>query len=798
MKLRATSPTPPALGKPGPSLGLNLSVSMAQVLAVTQALALCGALTFAMPPALFADVSVSPAPPKAAAPLATDQGLADWRLQPFSDLASHGVLWRRGPGLLAWRLSSARAFGSLAAAPNGAKFLFDFDLSVLVDGSTRPRFVSCTASLENWPLWAMESAKDGDLQADAVTVFSAQDVLVAMVTLKNTGDKTLRVRPCLNLKRDGEGLNGSVELSPRYPAVWLSLDRSQMVGRPLVDIAGVWMGGPGRQAVLVGVPLKPHETRSLDSQGLDLTLGWDRSQALAPGETLHLPILLAWGDDLTAVKNSADTQWKSSALPAGQALARARKRWALIEARLPRLPQHERLLRRAALDLLLSDYGRHAALGADQFSAQKGLRDAFFSVDTPLAALGWAELDFGKAEDAVLDLSSFSASAPAAVPPFTGDEKLAWDAAGLPLNSLVAWELYHRDPKAQRAAAFLSNFGERLRNECAWWPPNRDGDGNGLYAFATAEEEPSYMQAADSTDFSASTPASLETWSLALTSLVAWQMQVGAALAQAAGDQDESGRLLAVARHSQEAIHDQAWDLTQSAYVQGLDGFWPLFLGLETDESRAHSEIEGWFLTQTAQKQEPWLQNGSWEPWRVYFAARTLAAFGYLKESKAISDDFINKMEKMDSFPSKIATDGTYQGGDSAATAATIIEFLLEREQQEVFLNHSTGEFSARFLQFRSLDGSFYMKITKLPLKNEKYAQIKVETPLHGKILAEKAFIFSCPESLLIQIQSALGMDISPAANPTHLIFKDAHQVELLVPATRRILVRFVSEQKQN
>jgi hypothetical protein len=274
-------------------------------------------------------------------------------------------------------------------------------------------------------------------------------------------------------------------------------------------------------------------------------------------------------------------------------------------------------------------------------------------------------------------------------------------------------------------------------------------------------------------------------------------MQVGAALAQAAGNQDESKHLLAIAQHSQQAIHDQAWDLTQSAYVQGLDGFWPLTLGLESDENRAHSEIEGWFLTQTAQNQVPWLQNGSWEPWRVYFAARTLAAFGYLKESKAISDDFINKMEKMDSFPSKIAADGSYQGGGSAATATAILEFLLEREQEEIFLNHSTGEFSARFLQFRSLDGSFYMKRTKLPLKNDKYALIKIETPLHGKILTEKAFIFSCPESLLIQIQSAIGMDISSAASPKHLIFKDAHQVELLVPASRRILVRFVSEQKQ-
>jgi hypothetical protein len=759
---------------------------------MTSALVL--ALVLGLGPALSATGQASPARAKAAAPAPMDLGLADWSLQPLSDFASHGVLWRRKPGLLAWRLSSARAFGSLAAAPNNAKLFFDFDLTVLVDGAPGPRFASATASVENWPLWASESAQDAGLRAGAVTLFSARDTALAVVTLENIGGKTLRLRPCLSLRRDGQGLNAGVELSPRYPAVWLSLDRSQAVGRSLVDYAGVWMGVPDLRAVQGGALLRPRETRSLNGQDLDLSLCAGRAQVLAPGQTLRLPILLAWGEDLPTVQRAAEQAWKSSALPPGQAYARARNRWALIEARLPRIPQHERLLRRAALDLLLSDYGRQAALGADQFSAQKGVRDAFFSVDTPLAALGWAELDVGKAEGAVLDLSSFSASAPAAVPPYTGDEKLLWDASGLPLNGLVAWELYHRDPQPLRAAQFLSAFGERLRNECAWWPPNRDGDGNGLYAFAAEEEEPSYLQSSDTPDFSS--PVGLETWSLALTSLVAWQMQVAAALAQAVGNQDESVRLLAVARHSQEAIHDQAWDLTQSAYVQGLDGFWPLSLGLETDENRAQSEI-AYILKQVAQKKEPWLEQGSWEPWRVYFAARTLAAFGYFKESKEISDDFINKMEKMDSFPSKIAADGTYQGGGSAATAAAVMELLLEREQQEVFLNHSTGEFSARFLQFRSLDGSFYMKRTKLPLKNEKYAQIKIETPNHGKILSENAFIFSCPESLVIQIQSQTGMDISPAASPARLIFKDAHQVELLVPSSRRILVRFVSEQKQ-
>ncbi|HTB21302.1 MAG TPA: hypothetical protein VK914_01200 [bacterium] len=734
-------------------------------------------------------------PPFPAPKQAADPGLADWSLQPFSDFASHGVLWRRGPGLLAWRLSSARAFGSLAAAPNPAKLLFDLDLSVLVEGQARPRFVSVTASLEDSPLWSSEMAQDSGLRAKAVTLFCSQDVALAVLTLENTGGTAIKLRPSLNLSRDGLGLAGAVQVSGHYPAVWLSLDRGQALGRSFVEYAGVWMEAPDLSVSMGGQGLKARQTRALDSQGFHLSMSWNRARLLKPGQGLRLPILLAWGNDEAAVQKTAETQWLAWALPQGKALIQAHKRWAAMLAPLPRLAQHERLLQRAALDLYLDKYGRQEALGADEFSAQKGLRDAFFSVDTPLAALGWSELDMGTAQGAVLDLSSFSARASAAVPPYCGDEKLSWDAAGLPLNALAAWELYHRDPQPQRAAQFLGTFGQRLRNECAWWPPNRDGDGNGLYAFSGAEEEPSYMQAPDSSVFSK--PVSLESWSLSLTSLVAWQMQVAAALAQAAGNKQESDQLLAISKHSQEAIHDQAWDLTRSAYVQGLDGFWPLFLGLDNDNTRAKDEIEGWFLKALAQNQDPWIENGSWEPWRVYFAARTLAAYGYFKESKAISDDFIDKMEKMDSFPSKINADGTFEGGDSAATAATILEFLLEREQQEVFLTPSSGEFSSRFIQFHSLDGSFYMRRMQLPQKNDKYALIKIETPKHGKIMDEKAFIFSCPESLTVQIQSSMGLDISRAGSPGRLIFKDAHQVELLAPARQRILVRFVSEQKQ-
>lgn len=752
-----------------------------------------------------AGLAASKGPSRVLAPVPSeDQGLADWSLQPFSDFASHGVLWHRGQGLLAWRLCSARAFGSLAAAPHGAKLLFDMDFDVQVEGEGAARFMGLTPSVESWPRWAVEKAQDGDLQAEAVTVFSAMDLVVAAVNLKNAGSKPLLVRPCLHLRRNGDGLRGSALLSARYPAVWLSLDRGQAVGRPLVEAVGVWMGGKDWTADLAGSTMNARLTQDLGDQGLVLNLGWQNSQVLAPGQTLRIPVLLDWGTDMDSVQKNAQEAWVSAALPQGKAYADARARWALSEAHLPRVALHGRLMKRAALDLMLSEYAPQASLSASQFSADKGLEDAFFSVDSPLAALGWAELDQDKAEAALLDLASFSAAAPAAVPPYTGEEKLPWDAAGLPLNAWAAWELYHRDPKPSRAAQFLAQFGARLRNECAWWPPNRDGDGNGLYAFAREEEKPAYMRRADTTAPAAG-PAKavpgapvLEDWSLALTSLVAWQMQAAAALAQAAGNQAEAEQLLAVARHSQEAIHATAWNLTQNAYVQGMDGLWPLALGLESDEGRAKAELEAWFLKKLALKQDPWIESGVWEPWRLFLAARTLASFGYFEQSRQISEDFLSKMDQMTSFPSEIRADGTYDPGASAATASCIMEFLLDRQEQEVFLTENTGEFTSKWIQFRSLDGSFYMKRSSLPDKKEKYAEIKVETPKHGKILAENAFTFSCPESLAIQIQSDRGIDVSRVSSPDRLIFKDAHRIELLVPAKQEILVRFGPEAKQN
>jgi hypothetical protein len=741
-------------------------------------------------PAAPMKAKVRRAPAAVSAAASVDEGLADFSLQPFTDLGSHGVLWRRGKGLLAWRLCSARAFGSQAAGPNGAKCLADISLDLDVEGGA-PAFVSVTPEIQDGPLWAGEKAAVDGLSVEDGLVFDQRDLVVGAVNLRNLSGKVLRLRPRFHLRRDGDGFKGSAELSGRYPAVWLTLDRSQAVGRRLVEYAGVWVGGSPAFATLSGETLTPRIAKDFGANGMDLTLTWVKALALAPGQSLRIPILWVWGNDLDVIQKAAVERWVVSAQPKGRALGLARRRWSDAVHRIPECPGRERLTHRALLDLLNADYGREASLAADAFSAQKGIKDAFFSVDSPLAACAWAEWDWDAAEAAVLDQESFSAAAPAAVPPFTGEEKLPWDAAGLPLNGWAAWELYHRDPDPQRATRFFTAFGTRLRNECAWWPPNRDGDGNGLYAYARDEEKPEAAGPA---------PANpgLEQWSLSLTSVVSWQFQVGAALAQAAGDSAEAERLMALARHSQEALRAQAWDVTRSAYVQGLDGFWPLELGLETDPARAAQQMRVGLLDPLRVHQDPWTENGEFHPWKVYMVSRALAANGALSESAEVANDFLDRMAALKAFPAVLKTpNGALEGG-SAATASAILELALGREQQEMFLTTETGEFKARWLQFRSLDGNFYMKRVRLPKKNAKYAEISVETLKHGKILAEGAFVVSATEPMAFQIQSEQPLSISPAEHPERPIFKQAHKVEWLLPASKKFLIRFNQETKQN
>lgn len=745
--------------------------------------------------------------PKAAVPAFDDLNLADWRRQPFSDHASHGVLIRREAGFLGWSLRSAFAFGSQAAAPHPAKGLLDLALELQVEGEAQPRFAAQGVTLNSYPRWAEESAQDGPLRAEAVTVFSGEDVVVAAANIKNTSKQALRLRPRLRIQRRREGLQAKVLQRNAEPALLFSLDRAAAVGRPLLEHVALRLGGQSGRTSWVQAsslkPLSPGQAQALeDGQALDLELTWPAPQLLAPGQTLRVPLLLAWGLDADAVQKQAALHWRDHALPVGKAWGQAKARWAATKRRLPLVaPERQRLMGRAALDLLMADYAPRQGLNADQFSAQKGYRDAFFSVDAPLAALGWAELDLDRAQGSLLELSAFSAAAPAPLPPYSGEEKLAWEAAGLPLHALVAWELYHRDPQAPRAGAFLGRFGERLRNECAWWPGARDGDGNGLYAFARDEEMPPYLLRKPILpifDASASSPTaalpSLQTWSLALSSLVAWQMQAASALAGAAGNQPEAERWLDQSQKIRRALQAEAWDPQAQTYRQGIEALWLLMLGLEDSPERWQSWFEKTLNPTLSVGEKPWIEQGFETPWRFYFLARTLASYGYFELERELTDRFLNEIDKKPCLDYEYSSDLDKSVGGSAATAAIITQLLLGRQEQDVYLTEKTAEFSAPMVQFRTIDGNFYLKRNRLPEKKAKYADIKVETPSHGPILAEKTFIFSSDEPLAIQIQSEWPMDISDLNRKGALIFKQSRRVELLVQPRTRIQVRFFSK----
>ena len=550
------------------------------------------------------------------------------------------------------------------------------------------------------------------------------------------------------------------------------------------------------------------------SHGLALELTWNLSQLIRPGQVLRVPVLLAWGPDLGAVQKAALGQWNASALPLGRAWAAAKARWMALRRVLPPVePRWRRLELKAALALAQDRYRARAALACDAISVAKGVNDSFSSVESPLASLGLAETDPAAAEGSLLDLTSFSAAQPAPVPPYTGEEKLQWDAAGLPLSAWAGWELYHRDPDGPRASAFLRQLGAHLRNECAWWPPNRDGDGNGLYAFARNEEKPAYLRrlAPPRVLFQAPAPLSatvavpgltptatvdLETWSLPLTSLVTWQMQAASALADAAGDPASAQQCLAWAQQCQAALHDLAWDASLGAYAQGLDGFWPLLLGLEPDPVRIGQELN-YLKASLTQVPRPWVIQGQWEPWRVYLLARTLAAYGDLAAAQALKAQTLDALAASPVLDGTLGLTDTAQAADNAATAAVALEFLLDRQEQEMFLTAQTGEFQASWLQFRSLDGLFYMKRTKLDKKIGPYAKLKIETPKHGLILAEQAFIISSPESTVMQIQSERALDITRLGPHPRGVFKAAHKVEWLLPARVRFLIQFEPEAKQ-
>lgn len=728
--------------------------------------------------------------PKAAVPEA-DLGLIDWAQQPFSDHASHyGLQWEPGAGMNAWRVLSFMAFGSQAASWHEAKRLFDMRLVLEVEGESEPRLgASAPVALKSHPRWAVEEGEEGLLQAQSTLLYPRQDVIVAALNLSNKNRSTLRFRPVLVLTRKLTGMDAEAQLG-KDGSLSLTLDRSRLAQRPLKESVVLRFGAAKLSAsfgsagatkpLLAGV-------RQATQDSFELRLRGETLIVLKAGQTTRLPWLLSLDPDVARATKAANAEWKQSALPRGTAFQKARTRWALSAQRLPQPvdARWQRLTRQSALTLLLSEYGRRGELTGPMFSAAKGQRDAFSSVEGPLIALGWSDLDHGAAEQSLLQLCSFAAAAPAPAPPSTGEELLPWEAGGLPLHGWAAWELYHRDPEAARANSFLLGLAPRLAKQGAWWKEARDGDGNGLYAFARTEEKPWDPRA-----LSTSPQPVLQTWSLALSALLAWEGQAAAAVAQDSGQSAEAQRLMDQSAKTLAAIEREAWDPASGRYAQGLDALWMLELGLVQDPARARDLVAAW-VTKAAEGTQPFAEDGTWQPWKAYLGLRVLAAYGQADLAQEAAQRVLAQLDQRATLFSAWDAAGNSLGASGdAGTASVALQIALQRYEQNAYILPETRAVTGRCIQVRSLDGAIYMKRLRLPVKKGPYATLALASAQGGAILKEGAFIMSTDQAAVWSLTSTKGLDIVDMRSPKQPIFSGTKRADMILKPGTRYLVK--------
>jgi hypothetical protein len=729
-----------------------------------------------------------------------DKNLVDFSVQPFSDLGSHMVALRKSSaGFASWDLSSAMAFGSLAASPHPAKRLFNLRVEAEISGqadSLFPKSSSCTA--EDFPRWSSAKAADGQVTAEAVLLYPETDALVLAVNFINHGRSTLKLKPRLVLAGGGDDVDSTATLDAKTGVLTLVLDRSKLVQRQLVESICVQAGSGKAAGIFSATSMKNADNLSeaplVGLGGFTVALGPAAFSTLRPGQALRFPVAFSIGPDEKEAALPMSRIWTRWALPKGEALSKAQARWGLTAARLPKAvdPKFERLSRAAALTLLMSQYAKRGELRSDMFSQAKGYRDAFFSEGLPMAALGWSELDHGAAEAALLELSSFSAAAPAPVPPHTGEELLLWEASGLPLHGLAAWELYQRDPELARAGDFLKGMGQHLRNECAWWPSHRDGDGNGLYAFADQEERPWYQRASEPSPQAPqglSGSAELQTYNIALSALVGWQMQAASAMAEAAGEKDESQKLMAESAHIAASLKRNTRS-AQGIYEQGLDGLLPYMLGLDQDLPMARQALGQ--LTRSAEADAlPFLEDGLFHPWRAYLMLKTLSLFGEQDSARLAASKILAFMDGKAFYSAYTPSgDGVGAPGD-APTAAAVLECSLERYQQEAFLLADTKAISGRLLQLRSPDGAFYLKRTGLSEAKAPYDTLSLSSTGSGAILSDGAFVLSAEKELRLSLISQWGLDISEGKGQRQL-FQGTKRADFIAHANTPYLVKII------
>jgi hypothetical protein len=722
-----------------------------------------------------------------------DLGLLDFGQTPFSDQASHCVLLRplsptvQSLGL--WNLRSAQALGGATAAEAADEQLLGLRLGIQLEGQDAAWI---TATAQDSPRWSLTQAQGLSLSVEVATVFPATDMVLLVASFKNTGSASLKARPWLRLDLAG---HSDWQLAPEPGGALLKADRSARLGLLSVEWVHCLAAANPEPARLGGVELDAGGATLPGAACLELSGG---VQTLRPGGSLRFPVLLTVDQGADAARKRGRAAWKAWALKPGVALKEAKLRWAQTRGHLadPPEPEWSRLERQAALILINSEYAPRNGMQASAFSAAKGWRDAFFSDDSALACLGWAELDLGKAQQGLLQLSGLAKDG-LACPPYGGEAPPMWDAAGLPLQGWVGPQLYERDPDRVRAAAFMQAWGDLLRGQSSWWQRHQSADG--LWAVGAAEDEqPSWRRFIPVPKPAAGQPAPGD---LGLSSLVAAQLGVAAQVAEARGETLEAAGLAQSARRATQAVLAQAHAAVPAAYAAPNDLFWPLLLGLESDAAAAQALLKMRLsdpeLLPQDPRQPPLAESGVLVPWRALLTLEAMERLGESERAAQARRRLLLFLSNRPTLHQAYGSLGQPLGapGD-AATAAAVLMLCLDRQAQEAALLPETRALDGRFRRVRALDGALDL----LFLSGSAHAAqplVSLAAPHGGPIAEEKAFILSVSGACRLALESRQALDVSLLERGKPL-FTGTHKATLILQPKTRYLFEMKTDTPQN